>query len=92
MKVKSLQELIKEAATWAEPPAQRGPGRPQNPDVLRAAQMVVLFGWGEAGAAKHCGVQYPAVRAAAKRLREEQARQWNQDRVKRWAEEDKKAE
>ena len=75
MKVKkSLQELVKEASAWADKPAQRGPGRPQNPDVLRAAQLVVLFGWGEAGAARHCGVQYPAVRAAAKKMRRELGR------------------
>ena len=91
MKVKSLQELVKEASAWAEPPAPRKPGRPQKPEVLRAAVLVVVEGWGEAEAARHCGAQYPAVRAAAKRLREEQARQWNDDRVKRWAEEDKKA-
>ena len=72
--MKSLKELIEEASAWAEPPAQRGPGRPQNPDVARAAQLVVLYGWGEAGAARHCRVQYPAVRAAAQRLRRELGR------------------
>ena len=72
--MKSLQELIQEATAWADKPAPRGPGRPQNPEVLRAAQMVGPFGWGEAGAAKHCGVQYPAVRAAAKKLRRELGR------------------
>lgn len=71
---KKLEKLIAQAKAWAEPTAKgaRGPGRPQNPDVLRAAQMVVLTGWGESEAARHCGVQYPAVRAAVRRMREEQ--------------------
>ena len=72
--MKTLQFLIEEATAWAEPPVQRGPGRPQKPEVLRAAILVVVEGWGEAEAARHCGAQYPAVRAAAKRLREELSR------------------
>ena len=67
--MKSLQELVKEASAWADKPVQRGPGRPQKPEVLRAAILVVVEGWGEAEAARHCGAQYPAVRAAVRRLR-----------------------
>ena len=50
------------------------PGRPKDPNVQKAAKLVVNDGWSAAVAARACGAQYPSVRAAAKRLREELGR------------------